>query len=450
MAESLKAGTAELVITPLLGSSLQGHLHDRKAVDVHDDLYAKALVLDDGACPVALVLLDVICITEKDVASIRALVAEHTHIPAQNVLVACTHTHTGPAMLTMAGIQHDPKYIDWLVRKAADTVRIAVKRLQPVRVGTGIGHEDGLSFCRRFRMADGTVRFNPGRGNPDIIEPTSPIDPDVGVLYVETFDGTPLAAAVNFCLHYVGTDDPLAFSADYFGHFAAVMRRLKGPQFAALLFNGAQGQINNVDVNDPHQPSGHKQARRVAETLAGEVMRVIGKMKLSSDVALGAAVAPVTLRRKTVTDRDLEIARQILAGGGQEHKAPFSWVVGQPIPPALRAVYAAECLAVAQMPPQLQTEMQTIRVGDTALVTLPGEAFVEIGLQIKARSRAPKTFVIGLANGFVGYVPTDKALKEEGGYETWTSRWSLPDVGSEGILVETAQGLIEKLFPAGA
>src|SRR5690606_34098717 len=116
----------------------------------------------------------------------------------------------------------------------------------------------------------------------------------------------------------------------------------KGPQFSSLLFNGAQGQINNVDVKDPHQPSGHKQARRVAETLAGEVMRVIGTMKLSSEVELAAAVAPVTLKRKTVTDQDLAIARQILAGGGDEYTAPFSWVVGQPIPQGLRAVYAAE------------------------------------------------------------------------------------------------------------
>ena len=96
--------------------------------------------------------------------------------------------------------------------------------------------------------------MNPGRGNPNIIEPTGPIDPDVGVLYVEALDGTPMAAVVNFCLHYVGTDDGYAFSADYFGHFAQVMKKLKGDQFVSLLYNGAQGQINNVDVNDP--PSG--------------------------------------------------------------------------------------------------------------------------------------------------------------------------------------------------
>lgn len=449
MAESLRAGVGESVITPPLGASLQGALHDRKAVDVHDDLYAKALVLDDGAHPIALINLDVIAIMDKDVAALRARVAELTHIPAENVMVGCTHTHTGPAMMTMAGIVHDQAYIDWLVGKAADSVKLAVNRLQPARVGTGIGREESLSFCRRFRMADGTVRFNPGRGNPDTLEPTGPIDPDVGVLYVEALDGTPIGAAVNFCLHYVGTDDGLAISADYFGHFAAVMRKIKGAHFTSLLFNGAQGQINNVDVNDPDQPGGHRQAQRVAEVLAGEVTRVIGKMKLSTELPLGSSTKRLTFKRKEITEQDLEIARRIINGDAldaEAAKGPFSWVVGQPIPESLRQVYAEECIAVAELPKEIQTELQVIRVGDAALVSLPGEVFVEIGLNIKATSSAPKTFAIGLANGFIGYTPTDVALQEEGAYETWTSRWSLPDVGAEAILVDAAQELTADLF----
>ncbi len=451
MAESLRAGVGECVITPPLGASLQGALHDRRAVDVHDDLYAKALVLDDGVHPIALVYLDVIAIMDRDVANLRARVEELTDIPGEHVMIGCTHTHTGPAMMSMAGITHDQEYIDWLVGKAADAVKLAVNRLQPARVGTGVGREESLSFCRRFRMADGTVRFNPGRGNSDALEPTSPIDPDVGVLYVEALDGTPIAAAVNYCLHYVGTDDGLAFSADYFGHFAQVMRNIKGESFTTLLFNGAQGQINNIDIHDPQPLSGHKQARRVAEILAGEVTRVIGKMRLTEEPKLDSAVTKLTFKRKEIRQQDLEIARRIINGETLEpelDKGPFSWVVGQPIPESLRPVYAQECLAVAKLPEQIETEMQAIRIGDTALISLPGEVFVEIGLNIKATSSATKTFVIGLANGFIGYTPTDVALKEEGAYETWTSRWSLPDVGAEAILVDAGKELTGALFGA--
>lgn len=446
MEEGLRAGVGRLVITPPLGTSLLGLLHDRKAADVHDDLFARALVLDDGDAPLAIVLLDVITILGKDVAKIRERVEQHTHIPRTNVFVTCTHTHTGPATFSMAGIDRDESYCDWMVEKAVDSVRLAVQRLQPARLAVDVGQEDRVSFCRRFLMADGTVRCNAGRGNPDIRRVMGPIDPDVGVLYVETLAGKPLAAVVNFCLHYVGTDDSLAISADYFGHFERVMQRIKGPDFTTLLMNGAQGHTNNVDVNDPDQEGGHAQARRVAEILAGEVTRVIGGLRPNSHCSLGVASSKLTFKRKEVTEEDLRVAQEILAGATSDGPRPFSWVVGHPLPQGSRRVYALETLEVAKLPLHLETELQVLRVGESAILGLPGEFFAEIGLDIKGRSKADKTFVVGLANDFIGYVPTDQALRKEGGYETWTSRWSLADVGAETLFADASIELIDRLF----
>ncbi len=444
--ETLRAGVGRLVITPPLGTSLLGLLHDRKAADIEDDLFAKALVLDDGRHPVAIVLLDVIAVLARDVAKIRQRVEEHTHIPSTNVLVACTHTHTGPATFSMAGIERDEAYCEWMVERAADSVRLAVQRLQPARAAVGVGQAEGISFCRRYLMSDGTVRCNPGANNPDVRHVMGTVDPDVGVLYVETPEGAPLAAVVNFCLHYVGTDDSLAVSADYFGHFERAMQRFKGADFTAMLMNGAQGHTNNVNIFDPPTRRGSAQARHVAEILAGEVTRVIGGLKTEPDPTLGAAATRLTFKRKEVTKDDERIAREILAGAISGGPGPFSWVVGHPIPPRTRNVYAIETLEVAKLPLHLETELQVLRVGDAAIVALPGEFFAEIGIAIKERSSASKTFVVGLANDFIGYVPTDKALSEEGGYETWTSRWSLPDVGAGSLFSDASADIITRLF----
>lgn len=456
MNEGLRAGVGRSVITPPLGTSLLGLLHDRKAEDVEDELYAKALVLDDGQTPIAIVLLDVITILAQDVAQIRQLVEEHTHIPGENVLVACTHTHTGPATFSMAGIERDEAYCAWMVKRAADSVRLAVRPLQPALAAGGVGQVEGISFCRRFLMADGTVRCNPGANNPDVRHVMGTVDPQVGVLYVETADGVPLATVANFSLHYVGTDNSLAVSADYFGHFERVMQRVKGADFTAMLMNGAQGHTNNVNIYDPARLRGSAQARRVAETLAGEVMGVIGRLKPEPHLPLGVETRRLTFKRKEVTEDDVRIAHEILAGSGAtasgdagpvgDGPGPFSWVVGHPIPPKTRPVYALETIEVSKLPLHLETELQVLRVGDTAIIGLPGEFFAEIGLDMKARSRAAHTFVVGLANDFIGYVPTDEALREQGGYETWTSRWSLPDVGTGKLFTDAATDMIAKLF----
>ena len=121
---------------------------------------------------------------------------------------------------------------------------------------------------------------------------------------------------------------------------------------------------------------------------------------------------------------------------------PFSWVVGQPIPNALVDVYARECQRLAKLPTQMTSPIQVIRLGGAAIVALPGEVFVETGMNIKAASDATPTFIVSLANGYIGYICTDKALTEEGGYETWAAMSSLPDVGT----VPTMETLVASLL----
>jgi neutral ceramidase len=445
---SLMAGAATTDITPSLGASIAGYFHDRKAEDVDDPLHAKAVVLDNGECRIAMVVLDLLGISGEYVKAIRDLVTESTGIPGENVLVACTHTHTGPTIQDIYDCKHDEDYIKWMIRRAADAVSLAVRRLQPARIAWDEGEQPDPLFCRRFRMRDGSVKMNPGRGNPDAIAPTSPIDPVVGVLYIEDAQRQPLAVIARYSLHYVGTDNNNAISADYYAHFADVMGRVLGAGCTTLLFNGTSGQINNVDVQGPApQQSGAKQARKVAIALAGEVLKVIGRMRLVDSCVLGSASEKIKLPRMKITAEDVEAAKQILETGQAPSDKPFSWVTG-PISGPILKICAEDAPILAAMPPELPSEVQVLRIGDSAWVGLPGEIFTEIGIAIRAGSPTPHTFAVELANDNRGYIPTDHALLHEGGYETFANRWSPLGPGTEGVLRETALRLLEQLFEA--
>jgi hypothetical protein len=474
----LNAGAVSVDITPPLGVPLAGSFQERIAVDVADPLYARAVVLEDergAGGRLAIVCCDIICMPGETVRATRDLVARSGDVPPERVLIAATHTHTAPSPTGLLGTRRADAYMDALPPRLATAIGLAARRLQPARAAWGTGHEGGVSFNRRFRMRDGTVRMNPGRLNPDALEPAGPIDPELGVLWIESEAGTPIAVIAAFALHYVGTDNGRHVSADYFGAYARWMQRLYGESLVPILLNGTSGDINNVDVRDKLQPGGQQQARRIAGILAGETLRVVERLRPSGDLTLAAAQARLPFAPKPITSADLEIADRLLALGdavpqrqlreraGIGPAGPFSWVVGQPLPDSGLLTYARECRLLAQLPARMETEVQVLRIGGCALVGLPGEIFVELGLAIKGRSpfatRAAldpgssladtATLIASLANDYVGYVPTRRAQEAEGSYETWAARSSLPAAGAGESMVELAVELLDGLAGRG-
>lgn len=459
----LKAGAVAFDITPPLGVALAGLLTPRYAVDVDDPLFARAVVLEDeGGVEgrVAMVCCDLICMPGETVRAARAMIGRAGDVPAERVLVVATHTHTAPSPTGLRGTPREDSYMDGVPERIATAVGLAARRLRPARVRWGVGHVDGVAFNRRFRMQDGTVRMNPGRMNVDAIEPVGPIDPELGVLWIEAdgfSDSRPIAAIACFALHYVGTDNMEHVSADYFGRYAGWVTRAYGTEVVPMLLNGTSGDINNADVRDPKPISGARQAERVAGILAGETVKVVERLRSASEVGLRVETERFRFRRKRITAADLETAERVLkvpeeapleeirerAGIGEG--GPFSWVVGQPLPPRELRAYARECRLLAAMPEEQETEIMALRIGECALVGLPGEIFVELGLAIKERSPFETTLVASLANDYVGYVPTRRAQEEEGGYETWASRSALPEAGTGEKMVETAVRLLDKL-----
>ncbi|HEV7216055.1 MAG TPA: hypothetical protein VGP33_13150 [Chloroflexota bacterium] len=448
---SLRAGAAKLDITPPLDTPIAGSFNERRATDVDDPLYARALVLEAGDVRLALVACDIIALPVDDVTAAKELIARRTGIPPECVQVAATHTHTAGSPTGLLGTPRAESYMALLPARIASAVELAVKRLRPARLGSAMLPVEGVTFCRRFRMRDGTVRMNPGRGNPDAVEPVSPVDPALSVLYLEDAENRqPLALWANFTLHYVGTDHGNALSADYFGRFARIVESALGGQALPLLTNGASGQINNVDVRDKLQPGGAYQAERVARVVAGAALSAAGQARLTGEATLGAKLRTIQVTRRRVTAEDIAIARRVLGVPEGQRAAgipdgPFSWVRGQPLPLNVLHAYAREMALLDALPATLPAPVQVLRVNDLAIVSLPGEIFVELGLAIKAASPAHATAVVGLANGYLGYVPDNPAY-DQGGYETWAARSAAVERGAGEALVATANDLTAAAF----
>ena len=443
----LQAGAATSNITPWLGVTMPGSFHPRYGEDVHDELLAKALVIDNGDVRIAMVTCDLIAIPEPIANAVKARIQERCGISPECVMVNATHTHSGAGVSNLLGVGEDEGYTTWLPLKVADAVELAVKRMQPARAGFASVMEDRISFYRRWLMKDGTVRMNPGLNNPDLVRPMGEIDPELAMMYVEGVDGTPISVVASFSLHYVGTGSVGQVSADYFGQFFNLLRHYIGGDCVPILWNAASGQINNNDYSGERiwRDRGHPRARRMANVLAGHVLTEIQLMDLNEELALEAVTGTLEFSRKVITETDLDIAEQILAGGYEYEEGPFSWVVGQPVRKDRVGVYARQCQRLAALPEQMTAPVQAIRLGDAAILALPGEIFVETGLRIKAQTSASPLMLVSLANGSIGYVCTDEALTQEGGYETWASLSSLGGVGTVPAMESLSLSLLETL-----
>jgi len=429
----LRAGAATSNITPNLGCSLAGNMTDYKSTEVHDELHVRALALDNGATQLALVACDLCVLPREVVDRAKSLIQSVCGLSPAQVMISTVHTHSAPPAAHLFQCQADPKYLEFVVPRIADAVRLAMNHREPARIGWGVGREDRLVFNRRYYMRPGTMpanpfgdstekaKMNPGIGNPDVVGPAGPIDPDVGVLAVEAVDGRPIAVWGNYALHYMGDVGPGHISADYFGYWARAMARLAGassvetfPPFVAMLTNACSGDINNIDVlkgsRKPVAP--YVKMRRVAEMLAAESFRTWRNMEFTESPALGASLEEIEFGVRLPSAEDVDRARKLLAAAppGELKRAP--------------EIYARETVIMAEtFPKSVTAPVQAMRIGALGIGTFPGEAFVELGLELKSKSPLKPALLVELANDYRGYIPTLRGFAE-GGYETWRAKSS--------------------------
>ena len=451
-AGGIRAGAATACITPHLGVRLGGPIAPMTSVShVHDDLFARCLALEAGGTPVAIVVCDLKFASAVVFDEAKRLVREHAGLPGSRVLIASTHTHSAPRVIG-AG-QDDPEagYVRFAARRIADSVRLALNRLAPARVGWGFGSKPEMVFNRRWFMKPGAVpanpfgerndqvRMNPVDSIPDLVKPAGPADPEVAVLSVQHADGRPLALLANYGLHYVGGFRLGDISADYFGMFATRVAGLlqcadQDPPFVAIMSNGASGDVAGVDWSHPPPPSpDYARMRVVADALAAEVLRVRQTIEHRGETELAMVQQDVDCAVRRPDASRLAWAREIWATANSKDERTLG----------RSEKYAREAVLLAAYPPVVALTLQALRIGELAIASCPCEVFAETGLAIKRESPL-RCFVIELANDYRGYLPPARhhAL---GGYETWPARSSHLEVAAEEKIRTTMLGLLRQV-----
>jgi neutral ceramidase len=454
-----KAGFAERDITPDLGMEAPGNYGKSYHSSFHDPCKTRAAVFDDGRRRVALVGVDLLFVTRQLVLEARAEIEKRCGIPAQCVLIGASHSHSsGPIGMSEPGdyenasplvkrlateesIVSNSGYTQRLKRQIVEAVAAAERARVEARLAVGYGHEDQVSFNRRFRMRNGHSFSHPGTGNPDIVEPAGPIDPQVGVLAAWDLKGRLLGCVVNFACH--ATANPGGISANWIWAMEQTLRNATGDAALPVVFlQGACGDITQVDNLTRFQnPGAEEWCQIVGGRVGAEAYKTLLLIRRGASTNLVVDARQKVWRIKRRAPAPERVAQALeLARKDRKDVGETEWT------------FAKETVlldALMKTRPEAEVEVQAIQIGPLALVSNPAEYFVQFGLEIKKGSKFPFTFPVELANGCVGYVPTEEAFGPYGGgYETRLTSYSNLEITAGRQFAQAGIELANQMTPS--
>ena len=416
----LKAAMTRAEITPPKGFALDGYPHyPRYNEGAHDPLYATCMYLADGE-EVALVALDLLFFSKKYIEEIRKTVNAECGIPEGNIMISCTHTHSGPMAsgafdsdTLEAGIKPDEKYMAFLMRTIADIIKEAKENSFDAKFGAGTtvcGAESGIGGNRRM--------------------PGGPHDPLVSVLAIKDMSDNVRGIFVNYTLHPTFIHEwSNVCTADYPCYLKLQLEEMEPGAIAGF----SQGASGNQSSRYYRQGESYDEAERVGRALGLAAHKVIEKCEWQDTLEIKTARKSIAIElRDFGTEEELrariakEEARykELYAkyGKSENREEYYLWQNAN-----LKLLGSEDQLGFMLMQKrgikidlleeENPAEVIAIRLGEVLVVGLPGELFVEYGLYIKGMARFGMTVVNELAGCLPGYVYTPESLVT-GGYET--------------------------------
>jgi len=430
---TLKVGFGISDITPVRPTPMAGYYGVRYSTATHDPLWAKATLLDDGTQRVVIIALDLISTNPWLVRETRQMIEEKLQIPPSHVMISATHSHTGPMLyepdeLLMGrfGNQTDEakQYMIGLPERIAQSVLDAAANLKARTVSYAIGEEKLLAFNRRFFMNDGSVGWNPGKLNPNIVREAGPTDDSLPFVAFYDEPGKLAGLLSSFAIH-LDTVGGTEWSADMPYTIQECLSKVFGSEAHLQYATGACGDINHIDVRSGNRQGGHQEAARIGTRLAGAILRSWNQLRPVKSNRLAASKKIVRVPVFRHSPERSQWAKGILARMNDKALPPFMEMV--------------EAYRIADVEARtdgfIDGEVQVITLGrEVAWVSLPGEIFVQLGMAIKDASPFAVTSIHELANGSIGYVPTRQAYAQ-GNYEVISARCA---EGSGELLVDSA------------
>ena len=448
---------------PLLAGVAKVDITNTNVLPINDRLFAKALVLKSGTTTAVLVTIDAVAIAEIGsirndfLAKVRARVKKELDISPDSLVINASHCHG----IVCADIEE----------KTFQAVKEAASKLEPVKAGTGTGHENRIMENRRLKLKSGKevdVRHAYSLPPDEEVAEVGPVDPEIGLLRLDRADGRTLAVVYNFACHPIMGLPGGENTADITGFASKVIEDNLSEGAVALFVQGCAGDINPISYKEVHVP---RNAEPLGNMLGLSALKAIRKIETSDRTALKLMPEKLLLPRADLTERiDSMLAEQTkllrsLQGTSLDlktflplavkyglssdfpsyssHRYLHEKQIGREDMKHLDAanrrnlkayidnVHVMEALTRNQINLALlrkhndanlaagrkpmEVEVVGLRVGEFVLMTFPGELTVEIGLNIKKTSPHKQTFVAGYTNGYIYYSPSARQLKNVGG-----------------------------------
>ncbi|MBT7304391.1 MAG: hypothetical protein HN849_32955 [Victivallales bacterium] len=393
-------------------------------------LRAGAFVIVHDQTPFCMISCDVIALTRDLVDEIGAGVAGACGIPADNLLVTSTHTHHAPGTLP---IYLNPRNEAFAQRTVAAAVDAARKAMAAANENGGqaellhaTGQEATVGGNSRWLTQEGQITWS-GHDESVMVRPTGPHDPDLPVLAARDASGRFLGAVFGHGTHNIGTlgDYRQVFSPGFFGLAAQELERQHGAP--CLFLPGAFGSSHRRDSAVAAPEAVHRVVAAVNEALAE-----------ARPVVLGPVVSvkqPFVCQHRHFDEA--EAAAEVSGWCRRWHDATRA--------ESLEQTYASvRQLMAPKMGREFETQLHAIRLGEVAILGIPGEMFARLGLRIRHRSPFRHTIVVGLANDEIGYIP-DREGYVLGGYQTWVCEHSKLAPGTGEAMVDAAVALLHDI-----
>ena len=448
----LQAGFAERDITPPEPFPMAGYFHERLSEGTADPLLARAAVFSDGRSQVALVVCDLIGVWTDFANVVRQRASEQTGIPTAAIVVSATHSHTAPdyaavfaAWLaaqnpdTAAAFAGNPtpsadrlKYMELLVNNTVAAIVDAQKRAVPVRLYSGwTEQQTPVSFNRRFVQRDGSVRTWVGLEAEGSLRAAGPIDPEMPILTARTATGSTTGVLSSFALH-LDTVGGTRWSADYPRFIHEAVHNALGDDTISIFGAGCCGDINHVAPRGKERNSTTVIGTSLGQTISNGLRELQPIENPVLEVRSAVVRLPLRAAGAAEVTQSLATLAKVQAGESvdfYDHVAAWRTMMIDQLRNSPRLVPTAQAglarrtvVQLAGSGDALPVEIHTISFGrDFAIVCLPGEVFVELGLAIRRASPFRTTMVLELCNAVETYYVPTRAASAGGGYETTNS-----------------------------
>ena len=422
----LRIGAVRKEITPSLPANLSGYIRRfGKATQIHDPLLAHLLLIDNGINKILLISLDILFLSSDLSSRLRQAISEELNVATQNILIAAIHTHSSPGIHTFRDESiRDKTWEEEVFQILVKGVAEAGQRLKKASIGTGKGSSH---IGRNRRKAGG------------------PLDPNFPMICFFDEQDQPLAVVANYGCHPVVLDEKnLLITADYVHYFRKSLSQQLSSDILTVFFTGASGDV------DPRERGSFSIAERLGMELAEEALKTISKMETKTDIDIEAKETafkipygwmPDIQEAKKVYESTHQKYEEAMRSGNREsrkiQKAFLLW-----------AEELWEKALKNELPKSLEFLLQCLKLGEAVLLAFPYELFSSVSLSLRKKSAVKHLFMVGYANGYSGYLPDGRSIRE-GGYEVeeaFKYVGILPfDSNAEKLFLEKALSLIESL-----